>query len=137
MSHLGFRNANWLSPPRAGQVTAITVSTSASSQDMTLIGNQTRSLANQWTNTTGAMGKIVVIYADGADLGVITGPTQASVTTSNAPALATTGVNTPGVCFRIQAGTYQAFELSAGMDNWLGFVASGSGTMRIWVVGVP
>lgn len=137
MGTLGIRNANWLAPPRAGQVSNISVSTSAGSQDMTLVGNQTRSLANQWQNTTGAMGKIVIIYADGADVGVVFGPNQAAVTGGNAPSLAANGVNVTGGCARIPNGQRRAFELSAGMDNWLGFVASASGTMRIEVTGAP
>jgi hypothetical protein len=82
-------------------------------------------------NPPGFIGHYVEFFADGADMGVIFGPTQASVSSANVPALATTGAaGTPGTCVRIPAGTFRVF-LIKGDDRWLGVVGAASGQLRI------
>ena len=106
------------------------------SQSLLLMGNQTKSLAQANTLKTGATGFYVSFEADTVDAGIVFGPTQASVTSGNAPVLATTGVNAAGACARIFAGQPpQRYQLQAGLDLWFGYVgsAAGPGTLRVWV----
>ena len=57
---------------------------------------------------------------------------------TNAPVLATTGtvvsgayVAVPGVCWRIPAGNERRYLLQIGQDNYMGFVGSAAGIIRI------
>jgi hypothetical protein len=96
------------------------------------------------SQTSGVVGTRIAIYADGAELGLITGRLIGDVTGANAPVLATvvttlsagTGLFTaggnPGMCFAIPSGSYYEFEIQAAYDQFLGFVGGGSGTMRIY-----
>lgn len=118
-------------PPRAGQLYCVAVSAVASSVDMSTIGVQTQNMGGSTATSTGCLNRYVHIYADGADLYIITGATQGAVTGGNVPAAATVGKNVAGVAWKIPSGTYQPFRFAVGVDNWLGFVASGAGTMRI------
>lgn len=72
------------------------------------------------------------VDAGGGDLGFISGPTSASVTGGNAPALATTGAaGTAGCCKRIPAGTSKPYFVTAN-DRFLGVISSaGTCTVRI------
>jgi hypothetical protein len=79
----------------------------------------------------GWVGHWVDIFADGGDIGLITGPTSASVSGGNAPVLATTGnAGTAGVCMRIPNGTYRPYLITAD-DRFLGVVSAGTTTLRI------
>jgi hypothetical protein len=90
----------------------------------------------------GAVGSYLTIEADGCDLGIVTGLTQASVTVSNAPNLATAGIvagdgtyiGFGSCCHRIFNGTERRYRLQVGQDNFLGVVASnGTGLCRMYV----
>jgi hypothetical protein len=87
-------------------------------------------------NPVGWVGRWIDITVDAGsgagDLGIISGPTLASVTSANAPAIATTGVpGTAGNCYRIPAGTKQSFIPRAD-DRYIGVVSStGTCTFRI------
>jgi hypothetical protein len=79
----------------------------------------------------GYIGHYIDIFADGADLGIISGPANASVSGANAPVLATTGVAiAAGMCWRIPTGGRQSFFVTPD-DRFLGVVASAAGTARI------
>lgn len=133
------RQSDFIRPPRAGQVANVTVSTSPASQDLSLIGYLVMDMSNMdkepaaaqtLPNAYGLIGHYITIYADGADLGVLFGATQAAVTTTNAPVFATTGVNVAGACMRIPAGQERCFKITES-DRWLGVVGSAGGTARI------
>jgi hypothetical protein len=79
----------------------------------------------------GFVGHFCTFFADGADVGVVFGPTLASVNGGNAPNLATQGnAGTAGACFRIPSGQALRFAV-LGDHRFLGFVGSGNGTLRI------
>ena len=120
--------------------------------DLTTLGkpaSYTASQANQ-AQPNGAMGSYVTITADGCDIGLIFGTASADVSGANAPVLATVGtvpagVYTPaaGECFIIKTGQTARFLLrplpvgGSGTtapitDQFLGFVGSGAGFMRIY-----
>lgn len=80
-------------------------------------------------NPEGFIGKWIDIYADAQDIGIIAGPTQASVTSGNAPVLANND-GSAGTCFRIAAGTYRSYYVDPDR-RWLGYVGAGNGQMRI------
>lgn len=142
--------------PRVGSIFVSTAITTAVTIDLAAQGPQ-----NQSANTTGAMpvpglqtqpvqgptnqgtvstaglasggfeGFWVDIMVDGADVGIISGPTSASVSSGNAPVLATTGgAGTAGVCQRLLAGTRNPFFVTPD-DRFLGVVSSGTTTLRI------
>lgn len=80
---------------------------------------------------SGFVGRWIDIYADGADLGIVAGPTNASVSGANAPALATTGTAVgAGQCMRIPNGFWRTYFVTAD-TAFLGIVASAAGTARI------
>jgi len=118
-------------PPRAGQLYAVAVSTTPGSVDMSTIGPTVTNMGASGTSSTGCLNRYVTIFAEGGDLYVVTGPSSASVTGANAPVAATNGKNAAGVAWKIASGTYQSFRFTGGYDNWLGFVASGAGQMRV------
>jgi hypothetical protein len=114
----------------AGAVLAVT--SSAGSQNLALIGNQTQNIATQATASTGVQGHFISLQADGEDMYVTFGATQAAVTSANAPVIATTGVNTAGICYLIPKGTTVRFFARAGLDLWIGYIAASTGNLRIW-----
>jgi hypothetical protein len=79
---------------------------------------------------SGYVGHWIDIFSDGADTGLITGPTSAAVSAGNAPVLATTGTGVAGTCMRIAAGTFRTYFITAD-DRFLGVVSSGTTTLRI------
>lgn len=143
--------------PRAGFVATLTMTAVAASADLTgepggvgpaiatntqqsglgISARPSAAVSGSVTSTPaepekpGFLGHYVMVFADGADAGVIFGPLVANVTGANAPALATQGgAGTAGACFRIPAG--QAIKyLLHGDDRFVGFVGSGNGTLRI------
>jgi hypothetical protein len=137
------KQSNYITAPIAGLVTNLATSTAAASQDLAAVGQVTSNMRLEGSlpqsssgtvtgSLNGAIGCFVEFYADGADLGLVFGSSLAAVTGSNVPALATTGVNTAGVCLRIPAGTYRTFYITA-LTRYLGYVASATGNMRIAV----
>lgn len=105
-------------------------------------------LFNQPANEATAYGKQqpgvqdnrVILFADGVDLGIITGTVIADVTGANAPVLAHsgsvsgTGIYTLqiGTCYRVLNGQSIEFEPSVIQDVILGIVASGAGHARLF-----
>jgi len=145
-------------PPRShaggamGQVIAITVSTTAAYLDLRALAAAFGITYNNNSPETqigagapakapqGLVGSFITVEADTADLGIITGDTVAHVTTTNVPSLAavgtvSAGVYTPaaGTCLRIPAGQSKRFRLETNVDNFLAFVGSGAGTIRLYM----
>ena len=89
---------------------------------------------------SGLTGVDVTILADGQDLGVIFGPTLASISGPNAPLLTAVGALTNGVyanaiqtCHRIPSGQERRYNTQQGIDLWVGIVAATStGFVRIF-----
>jgi hypothetical protein len=80
---------------------------------------------------SGYVGHFIDVFSDGADTGIITGPTSASVSGANAPVLATTGNSgTAGVCMRINAGQTKRYFITAD-DRFMGVVSSATTLLRI------
>jgi hypothetical protein len=88
-------------------------------------------------NPSGNLGRWIEITADGTDMGIVSGPTSASVTGGNAPVFATNGnAGTAGVCKRLFAGTTEQFYALPD-DRFLGIVGVGNGQVRIFPTGRP
>jgi hypothetical protein len=136
----------FVSAPRAyaaagapGQVAAFAVSGTATYVDMTQgISQAARDMAKSGQDPKSPTRNYLAIVSN-VDLGVMFGPTAASVTAGNVPALATVGALASGVytgaagtCFLIPANTPHRFLLQEGVDLFLGIVASGAGTCRIY-----
>jgi hypothetical protein len=131
----------------AGQVVAALVSPVAQYLNLKLVTNENRvydasvdGLAGQNRNGPGVINNYVTLFADGCDLGIILGPTVASVADGAAPVLATKGSigasgvyqSATGVCYRIPSGTKERLLLQPGIDLFLGVVASATGTLRLY-----
>lgn len=160
------RQSFFASPPRAAQlgvpggIIAITVSTTASYIELdTLfpqlpsagVSNTVPATNSAYTSQlNGACDQFISITATSATVGVVFGPTAASVTTAgslyNAPALAVVGTvsggaytlpaassGSPGiVCLPIPAGTTVRFRITSYQDKFMGFVGSGAGTLYLY-----
>ena len=143
------RKAEYIRPPRAGQISVFATSTVAATVDLRTLGQQQLAslpagnspLGNFVASNfrKGLVGHYVRIWAINADAYVAFGNTSASV---SGLAAATTGTNAANNCVPIFAGTYQDFLIAddgadqsmaaAGPDTWLGYVtASGAGTIAI------
>lgn len=94
----------------------------------------------------GAVGGFLSIFADGTDVGWITGQTIASVSGGKAPNLGNTGAvdgngvytNIDGSCWRQVAGLVESRKrLQVGQDNFLGLVGVGAGIVRVYVSSEP
>jgi hypothetical protein len=143
-------------PPRAsqlavpGSIVVVPVSTAPGYLNLSLLwpqgldltpdGAAASSVYNDQVN--GVQGYRIGIYADGADIGIITGRVAADVTGGNAPVLATAGSVTAGVytgaagaCWRLVNGATQ-FEVipTIFQDVILGYVGSASGNMRLFQI---
>jgi hypothetical protein len=150
------RKHDFVSAPRAygptggtgapGQVVAATVSPSPQYINLQLLTNANRvydasvdGLSNQVRNG-GLTNNYITLFADGCDLGIIVGPSVASVASGAAPVLATVGsIGASGVynaatgaCYRIPSGTKERILLQPGLDLFLGVVASATGTLRLY-----
>lgn len=130
--------------PRAagfGQLLAVTVSATASFVELDKLFQP---LGTAPTNANyeiaGVTGQEISIFALTASLGVVFGQTAAAVSGANAPAIATVGTLSGGLytpsgtppAWPIAAGTWQRFLAQSGIDLFLGFVASGAGTMYLY-----
>lgn len=124
---------------RPGQVAAFSVSTTATYVDLTKgLSQAATDLTVSGQNPKTPTRNFLTIVSD-VDLGVILGKAAADVTVGNVPALATVGTLASGVytgvaqtCWYIPAKTPTRFLLQEGVDNFLGVVASGVGTCRIY-----
>ena len=126
------RQADNIMAPTAGEISNISVSAVAGSIDLTTIGPQLEPDAKTPQRTKGMPGHYMSIFADGADVYVLFGATQASVTGGNAPVIATTGSNAAGCCVKSPNGQERQIRPAVGIHNWMGYIASGAGTARVW-----
>lgn len=141
------RKADFQSPPRAfqaagpeGQVAVLAVSTTAIAVDLTQGFSQGAydGTKGGYRGPTSPTENYLAIIAS-VDVGVIFGPSLASVTGGNVPAIATTGtlasnayVGAAGTCFVIPAGTGMKFLLQKTLDQFVGIVGSGAGVVRLY-----
>lgn len=141
------RKFAFVSPPRAfaalgapGQAVAFAVSAVATYVDLSAGFSQAaKDLQQSGQDPKSPTRNYLTVSADGVDLGVIFGPTAASVTGGNVPVIATVGTLAAGVytgaagtCFKIPNGTSVRFLPQPGVDLFLGIVASGNGTCRLY-----
>jgi len=135
-----------------GLVAVIAITTAAASLNLeTLFQSPTPNSydSSQKTRAQVPFAAFTIEVDAGADAGIITGPTQALVSGTNVPAL--TGANSTGTvsgagvytvggkeCWRIVGGgAPQRFVAQFDPqnkigDNWLGYVGSAAGVMRIY-----
>jgi hypothetical protein len=126
-------------PPRAGQCANLSVTNAAANTDLRTLGVQTPDISQSNVGPiVGAPGHFATFEADGSDIYVIFGPTAASVSGGNAPVIATTGVNVAGVCFKVTVGNPLRVKLEAGVDNFVGYIASAAGpfNLRVYISSV-
>ncbi len=142
---VSLRKQSFVSCPRAyaagsvqGQVLAVTVSSTASYFALAAGISQAASNRSTGDDPKSPTRNYLTIECD-VDLGIIFGSTAALVTGNNVPALATVGTLTSGVytpaaktCFEVYAKQPIRLLLQDGVDLYLGFVASGAGTMRLY-----
>lgn len=135
-----------VSAPRAfaaagnpGQAAAFAVSATATYVDLTKGISQAALDLQRSGQDPKSTGRNYLTIVSDVDIGVVFGPTTASVTGGNAPVLATVGTLSSGVytgaagtCFLVPAKTPQRFLPAPGVDNFLGVVGSGAGTCRIY-----
>jgi hypothetical protein len=114
--------------PVAGQIGVFSVSGSAGSVDLRTIGPQP-ALGNEEQN--GCCDRYVELQADGGDVYVIFGATQAAVTSANAPVISTTGANAAGAAMRIPNGTSKQYRPTNNGSPWCGYIGTGSGTVYL------
>lgn len=137
----------YVTPPRAhqsplqvGEVVAFAVSAVAAYLEMDNLLQQPVGTITPAQQKKGVLDNFVTIFADAADLGIVFGPSAASVSAGNAPVLATVGTVSgagaytaaAGTCFRIPAGQSARFHLQRGVDAFMGYVASAAGTCRLY-----
>ena len=152
------KRANEILPPVASQGSVQPGSTTPATLDLSTVGqtvvnmafadNYPASLAYSGStaqaNVVGATlssGKgcidgYVDFTADGADFGIVFGPTLGAVGGSGAtaaqPSLGATGTNAAGICQRVFAGTTRTFYIHP-QHRYLGYVGStGAGYLRIF-----
>jgi hypothetical protein len=137
--------------PRAGTVAVVSVTTAAV---IDLSGGAPAAASSNFTANTqgggqasqaasaGGVGPVQIqppgyiahyidICTDGGDLGIISGPTAASVSGANAPVLATTGgAGTAGVCQRQFGNTIRPYYVKPD-DRFLGVVSASTTIVRI------
>ncbi len=125
-----------LGPP--GQVLAVTVSTVADYFALSAGISQAAYDAQVAADPKSLTRNFITIECD-VDLGIIFGATAALVTGANVPAIATVGSLTAGVytpvtktCWVLYSKQSSSFLMQSGVDLFIGFVASGAGTMRIY-----
>lgn len=141
------RKNDFTSPPRPfvaaggpGQVSCFAISATAAVLDLTQgfsMGAPNLTVSGQSPKTPTR--NYLTLIAD-ADVGVIFGPTLASVTGANVPAIATVGtVNASGVysgvvktAWVVKANSPARFLMQPGVDMFLGIVATGAATARVY-----
>lgn len=141
------RKSDFQSVPRAFQangpecqVAVLAVSATAITLDLTKGFSQAAYTGTQGpTGPTSPVTNFLTIVSD-VDIGIVFGPTNASVSSANAPVIATNGTLTgatytgaAGTCFVIKANSQPTrFLPQAGLDNFLAIVGSGAGKVRIY-----
>lgn len=135
-----------VSAPRAyaaagapGQVATFGVSATPTYVDLTQgISQAAKDLTKSGQDPKSPTRNYLTIVAD-VDLGVIFGPTAASVSSGNVPDLSQAGSLSSGVytghaktCWLIQAKVPQRFLLQQGVDLFVGIVGASSGTCRLY-----
>lgn len=142
----GSRKQGFISAPRAfaaagppGQVAAITVSTTAALISLGSGISQAPFNRQNGDDPTQVVRNYVTIECD-VDLAVIFAPTAAAVQTTGVPAIATVGtVDANGVYSPVIKTSWVIYSkqptrilLQQGVDMFMGFVATGAGTMRLY-----
>ncbi len=141
------RKGDFQSPPRAfqangpeGQAAVLAVSTSAIAVDLTQGFSQAAYDKTKNANPASLVSNYLAIIAD-VDVGVIFGPTLASISSGNAPVIATTGTLTgntytgaAGTCFVIPANSGIKFLLQSGLDKFVGILGASSGKVRMYQI---
>ena len=139
------RKNDYLSTPKGfavaggpGQIAVLSVS--ATPLALSLLQGISQAPFNRTTASDPAQftRNCITIECD-VDLGIIFGSTLASVTTTNAPVIATVGSLVANVYTGLAATCYVLYakqpfrvQLTAGVDLFMGFVGSGAGTMRLY-----
>jgi hypothetical protein len=124
------RLLNFVQGPSAGLVTVLATSTTAATQDLRLLDNQTYNSNSATQLATGAQGAYLSIQATGADCYVLVGTTSAAVGSLSPTA---TGVNAANACVAVPQGTTLRVLLRPNVDLFLGYVtATGTGNLRLW-----
>lgn len=135
----GTVQSDFIRAPVAGKIACKAVSAVADASGLDLatvgdVGSSNFGTNNRPTLTDGTgpgcVGHYASFYADGADVYVIFGATQAAVTGANVPVIATNGVNATGVAWKIAKDTFQPFKINPD-TRWVGFIGSGAGQLRI------
>lgn len=154
---LSVRQALVVTPPRIGgeigQLGALTVSATAGVLSLATYsqipagGAGTAQGVGANSLQFGVTWSELSIFALTASLAVVFGNTLASVSGSNVPAIVTVGtVNGSGVYtapgsglpgWPVAVGTWQRFLIQGGTDLFMGFVASGAGTMYFYQSSMP
>ncbi len=139
------RKSAFVSTPRAyaaagveGQVLAVAVSATPSYFALATGVSQAPPNRSTGDDPKSLTRNFVTIVSD-VDVAVIFGPTAASVSSGNAPVIATVGTLTSGV-YAAVAGTAlvlyskqpQRFLLQDQTDLFLGFVGAGNGVLRLY-----
>lgn len=119
-----------------GAVKVVSAVADANGLDLRTIGDTVANSAQQGQEGLGVVGHYITIQADGADIWIKSGKTQADVTGANAPSPTATGVGiigTPiaGASFKIPKETERSFYPTPD-HPWLGFIGSGGGYIRIF-----
>ncbi len=122
--------SDFITPPRAALMFAVATG-AASSLDLRTVGQQTGDMSKANSPQSGLVGKYITMHAETTDVYYIFGLTSASVTSANAPVVATAGTNAAGVCMRLPAGQSVSYKLEEGVDLFIGFMASSAGILRI------
>jgi hypothetical protein len=144
---VGSRKADFQSAPRAyqsggpeGQAAALAVSGTAIAVDLTRGFSQAAYDGTKGANPKSPTDNYLAIIAD-VDVGIIFGPTLASVSGANAPVIATTGtlssnvyVGAAGTCFVLPADFGMKFLLQPALDKFVGIVGASAGTVRIYQI---
>jgi hypothetical protein len=135
---------NHADPPLAGNCFAVAlVAATAGSIDLATIDNQTINISGSDTIKVGAVERYVTIVVDGVvPIYVIFGANAAAVTAGNAPVIATVGTNAAGICIPLypspatgpgnEWGAGYRFRIRKGYNSVLGFISSGTPTLRIF-----
>lgn len=130
------RQLNFVGPPRAGLISTFAVTTTAGVIDLSKLDNQTKNLGQPKTMTVGANGTYVSFFADGGDVYINVGETNASVSGANAPLpTATAGINIAQGCWKIPSGTTFRIICVSGdhPDQFVGYVtATSTATLRVY-----
>lgn len=96
----------------------------------------------QTQQQNGVTDNYITIFADGADIGIVCAVNQLlanAVSLTAKGSLSSTGgyQGATGVCHRIPSGDERRYYVQQGVDVWLGFIGSATGTMRLYQSNPP